>query len=489
MQQLSGQDAMFLHTEIKGLPQHIGGVTIYNPTTAPGGSLDFNSIAAMLASRLHQSPIFRRKLAPVPLGLGQPYWQEDPDFDFEYHLRHIALPQPGDWRQLCILAARLHSRPLDRSKPLWEIYVIEGLDAVEGLPPGCLALLLKVHHSAMDGASGARFMGVMHDTSPEPPTPAPPPPWIIERPSALAMLGKAYLDAWRLPLKAMHMLGEALPTYRRLRRGYRRHDFEHIGSLPRTRFQGRISPHRVVDAREFDFATVREIKQQVPGATINDTMLCIVAGALRRYLNEKGELPEASLATGCPIDVRSPEERMAGGNMVGFMALSLCTHIAGPRERLEALQHKSKEAKAYAEALGPRMALDITDMIPGSVLAVALRSAALTGLTESSVIMNTVVTNVPGPAHAQYLCGAELIRGFSLGPLLPNIGLFHVVYSTVQNKRGTITLSFTACRQMLPDPDVYAACLEQSFAEMCDTMLQPVSGPRRKRRPAARKRA
>ena len=158
MQQLSGQDAMFIHSELPGLPQHIGGISIYDQSTAPGGNVRFKQILAMLEARVHLSPIFRRKLVTVPLGLGQPYWADDPDFDLEYHVRHIALPKPGDWRQLCILAARLHATPLSRDKPLWEIYIIEGLDAVEGLPKNCFAMLMKVHHAAMDGATGAQFL-------------------------------------------------------------------------------------------------------------------------------------------------------------------------------------------------------------------------------------------------------------------------------------------------------------------------------------------
>ncbi|MBA6412655.1 wax ester/triacylglycerol synthase family O-acyltransferase [Parahaliea sp. F7430] len=476
MEQLSGQDAMFIHAEIKGLPQHIGGVTIYNPATAENGIVRFKQILAMLRSRVHLSPIFRRKLAPVPLGLGQPYWTEDPNFDLEYHVRHIALPQPGDWRQLCIQAARIHAIPLARDKPLWEMYIIEGLDNVEGIPPGCFALLLKVHHSAMDGPTGAHFMSLMHDMTPVVEEPPEAPPWIIEQPSTLAMLTRAYLDALRTPGRAVRMLRDAVPTYRRLRRGYAEKKFEKTGDIPRTRFQGKVSPHRVVDARTFDFATVRELKNAVAGATINDAMLAIVSGAMRLYLEQKNELPSQSLVTGCPIDVRSPEERATGGNMVGFMSVSLCSDIKDPAKRLAAIQRKSTEAKAYAEALGPRIAVDITDLLPGGVLAVAVRTAAITGLSESNVMANTVVTNVPGAPYSQYLCGAELIKSFSLGPLLPNIGLFHIVYSSVQKKQGAITLSFTACREMLPDPEVYAQCLQDSFDEMCQSLLTKGQG-------------
>ncbi len=246
MDQLSGQDAMFLHMELEGLPQHIGGVSIYDQGTAPNGIVRFKEILATIENRLHLSEIFTRKLETVPMGLSRPYWVEDADFDLEYHVRHIALPKPGDWRQLCILAARLHSRPLDRTRPLWEFYVIEGLDNVEGLPSNCFALLLKVHHCAMDGATGAQFMNVMHDFSQEAVVYDNIPPRVIERPSKGYMLGRAYIDAWKKPAQTFDMLKQALPTYQRLKTGRENQDFHELDDKQKTRFQGKISPHRSV---------------------------------------------------------------------------------------------------------------------------------------------------------------------------------------------------------------------------------------------------
>ncbi|NND68166.1 MAG: wax ester/triacylglycerol synthase family O-acyltransferase [Halioglobus sp.] len=473
MQQLTGQDAMFLHAELDGMPQHIGGVSIYDQSTAPDGKVRFKEILAMLEDRQHLSPIFRRKLAFVPGGLGRPYWVEDPDFDMEYHVRHIALPKPGDWRQLCILSARIHSQPLRRDKPLWELYVIEGLNNVEGYPPNCFALLLKVHHCAMDGATGTQFMNIVHDMTPEVQKHGDAPPWIVERPSKARMLGQAYVDAWRKPGQVVEMLKESLPAIKRIREGRRDEKFHSLEDKPTTRFQGKISPHRVVEARKFDFETIREIKNTQPGTTINDVMLTIVGGGMRRYLDAKGELPEESLVTGCPIDVRSPEERAAGGNMVGFMNVAMRSEIEDPLERMAAVHEEAQSAKAYAEALGPRFAVDLADVLPGNVLSLAMRTASATGLAEAQTMFNTIVTNVPGPPFQLYMCGAALVDAISLGPLLPNVGLFHIVYSAVQNKRGTINLSFTACRDMLPDPDFYAECLQASHDELREAALAP----------------
>ena len=495
MQQLSGQDAMFLHAELDGLPQHIGGVSIYDQSTAAGGKVRFKQILALLENRLHLSPIFRRKLAFVPYGLGRPYWVEDPDFDLEYHVRHIALPKPGDWRQLCILAARIHATPLRRDKPMWEIYVIEGLNNIEGIPAGCFALLLKVHHCAMDGATGTQFMNIMHDLTPEPRDSGKATPWLVERPSTLGMLTRAYVDMWRKPGQLFDIVKQAGPAFMRIRRGKQDATFHSLGEKPKTRFQGRISRHRVVEARSFDFAKIRRIKNTHPGTTVNDVMLTIVAGGLRKYLQSKGELPDASLVTGCPIDVRSAEERSAGGNMVGFMNVSLRTDIENPLERMAEVHKEALSAKAYAEALGPRFAVDLTDVMPGNVLSLAIRTASATGLAEASTVFNTIVTNVPGPPVQLYLCGAELVQSISLGPLLPNVGLFHIVFSTVQEKQGSVTLSFTACRDMLPDPAFYADCLQASFEELREAALAgtaktPAAKTRRKagpRKPAQRK--
>jgi diacylglycerol O-acyltransferase len=332
----------------------------------------------------------------------------------------------------------------------------------------------------MDGATGTQFMNIVHDLSPETRDVGAAPPWIVERPSNVRMLGQAYVDAWRKPGQMIDMLKEAGPTFKRLRQGREEKHFHNLEDKPRTRFQGHISRHRVVEGRKFDFEVVRAIKNSQPGTTVNDVMLTIVAGGMRKYLDSKGELPAQSLVTGCPIDVRSAQERAAGGNMVGFMNVSLRTDIEDPCERLTAVHAEAQSAKAYAEALGPRFAVDLTDVMPGNVLSLAIRTASATGLTEASVVFNTIVTNVPGPPIQLFMCGAALIDSISLGPLLPNVGLFHIVYSSVQEKKGTINLSFTACRDMLPDPAVYADCLQTSFEELRDQALAEKT-PRKKR--------
>lgn len=466
MQQLSGQDAMFIHTEGTGMPQHIAALSIYDQSTAPEGLVRFKQILQLIESRAHLSPIFKRRLRRVPLGLDQPYWEDVENLDVENHIHHIALPQPGDWRQLCILAARLHARPMDLNKPLWEMIVIEGLDSVRGLPKKCFAVMIKIHHAAMDGASGAQFIPLLHDLSPDTVQVGTAPQRVVQQYNNWHMLSRAVGNNLRKPKQFIDLAGSLIPAWRRIRRGKKEQDFVSLDDKQKTLFQGKISPHRVCDAVPFAFEEIRAIKNSVPGATINDAMLCIVSGALRKYLTAKQALPDKTLVSGCPIDVRSDKERSGGGNMVGFMTVSLHSNIAEPKARLTAIHDAAMSSKAYAEALGPRVAVNVTDVLPGGVLSLALRAASSTGLTEAAVIFNTVVTNVPGPSKQLYFCGAKMVDGMNFGPLLPNVGLFHIVYSSVVNKIGTISISFTACRKMLPDPEFYSECLQESFDEL-----------------------
>ncbi|MBT4519677.1 MAG: hypothetical protein HOC23_06705 [Halieaceae bacterium] len=210
MKQLSGQDNSFLEIEGIGLPQHISSVAIYDQSTAPDGKVRFKEIIAHLESRLHLSSLFRSKLQHVPMGLDRPYLVDDPDFDLEYHVRHIALPKPGDWRQLSILLARINARPLDLTRPLWEMNVIEGLDNIDSVPKGSFALLIRIHHCVMDGVSGVEMMAAIHDFGPTPRQIEPEEVRVIEAPkSDAAMLGRAYLNAFRKP-RRLYQLGRKM---------------------------------------------------------------------------------------------------------------------------------------------------------------------------------------------------------------------------------------------------------------------------------------
>jgi WS/DGAT/MGAT family acyltransferase len=486
MQQLTGQDAMFLHAEMNGFPMHIGGVSIYDQRTAPGGIVRFKDILSRFQNRVHRSPIFRRKLKRVPLGLDQPYWVDDPHFDLEYHIRHIALPKPGDWRQLCIQVARLHAQPLDLNRPLWQIYVIEGLNNIEGVPKGSFALYTKVHHAAMDGDTGVQFFAAFNDLEPDPPeeeTPA----WVVEpEPGNARLLGRAYLNALRKPGQVLQLVRQAMPARKRLSEGRKAGKFHTLEDKVATRFNRDLSRHRVVEARKFDFEAIREIKSAVAGATINDAVLSIISGAMRRYLESLGELPRQNMVAGCPIDVREESERGAGGNMIGIMNVDMCSGIAEPLQRLAAVHEQALQSKAYAEALGPRITLDIADTVPGGIISSVMRLSVAAGMAEKNPMQNTIITNVPGSPYQLYLCGAALVDSFGIGVLAPGMGLFHTVTSAVMNKKGSIIIAVLSCREVMPDPEFYAECLQHSFDEHLAAVrnLRPAAG--RKKKPARR---
>jgi WS/DGAT/MGAT family acyltransferase len=487
MQQLSGQDAMFLYGEMDNTPMHIGPVFIYDPSTAPGGLVRFKDVLRTFGERMHRSPVFTRRLAMVPFNLDHPFWVDADDTDIEFHVRHIALPKPGDWRQLCIQIARLHARALDRARPLWEAYIIEGLDNVEGLPPGSFAMFLKIHHAAIDGATGVEIMGALHDLEPVPPhgrgehrrkggtTPGN---------TDIEMLRRVAGGLVRQPLGVLEMIGKSLPAWQRVREGKREQRLRSLGDKERTRFNDRVSAHRVFGAVNFDLREVVAVKNGVEGATVNDVMLAIVSGAMRSYLQAKGELPERSLVTGAPVNVRADEDKGTGGNMVSMMSIALRTDVADPLERLRLVHEEAVNSKAYMNAVGARLLTDWTNRLPAQVTALGFRAAAAAGLLSAGKpVFNTIVTNVPGPQVPLYFAGARLVRSFGAGPCVDSMGLFQVVTSYA----GQIAISFQSCRDMMPDPGFYESCLAESFARLKEAAAN--TPPRRPGRKAAPKRA
>lgn len=349
MQQLSWTDDMMLRAETPATPLQIQMLLIYDPSTAPGGKVTFKGILEEIDARLHLADVFRRRLTGLPGGLHRPYWVEDPNFDLEYHVRHIGLPQPGDWRQLCIQVARLHARQIDLRRPPWEITVIEGLNAVPGVPRGSFAMALKLHHCAVDGMASVQMIAAMHDLDADGPRPAgPDDPW---RPDALPsnadLLSRTAINVALYPLRAGAVLASSAP---KAVRGLAGLPAKLVGGVvsrvgggglpsfpPKTRFNQTVSPHRVFEARFHDLADFKRIKASVPGATVNDVALAYVGGALREYLADHGELPDESLVAACPISLRDSDDKSGKGNMVFGRLQSLGTDIADPLERLSSI--------------------------------------------------------------------------------------------------------------------------------------------------------
>ena len=479
MQQLSGMDSSFLYMETGATPMHIGSLTIYDQSSAPGGQVTFKEILQFFEQRLHKARAFRQRLARVPMSLDHPYWIEDPDFDLEFHVRHIALPSPGDWRQLCIQAARLHARPLDRNKPLWEAYVIEGLDNVKGVPKGSFALVTKIHHAAIDGVSGAEIMAAIHDLTPDAEVEGPTSPWTPERiPTGVELLTKAALNTVSAPLKFGKLLFRSAPALAKVVAGFASRQLKLPVRVPRTRFNGLVSSHRVFDGRAFDLNEIKAIKNSQPGTTVNDVMVSICGGALRKYLEAKNELPKESLVAMAPMSARPDDKRKAAGNLVTAMSLPIRSDIEDPLERLLAVNKESTQAKKLAHTMGPNLAADAAAFLPSTVSGLIARSYANSGLVDRiPPLFNTVITNVPGVNMPLYSMGSKMVANYGLGPVVHGIGLFQPILSC----NNTITISAVSDRAMMPDPAFYADCLQESFDELKAATIDRPAAKKKKR--------
>jgi len=465
MQQLSGQDASFLYFETPTSPMHIGGIMIYDQSTVEGGKQGFKDILRSIESRLHLARSFREKIARVPFNLDHPWWVEDKHFDLEYHVRHIRLPEPGDWRQLCIQAARLHSRPLDLTRPLWEFTVVAGLYAIPGLPKGSYAIISKIHHACIDGVSGVDLIEAIHDLEPEPAELPKARPWTGEHdPNPVELVVRAQIHNFTQPFRFAEVLARTVPALGRLGQGLMERQFEQPRvQPPRTRFNHPITGHRVVEGRRYDLKEIRAIKNAVPGATINDAVLTIVGGALRRYLEEKQELPDTSMIAMAPISVRGEEGKNALGNQVAAMTVALGTDVADPLERLKSVHDSAASSKAMTKAVGAKLMTDYSQFIPSTTAALATRLYTEYGLADQmNMPFNCVVTNVPGPQFPLYSAGARLVTQFGLGPIFDGMGLIFPVFSYC----GHIMISLTSCREMMPDPEFFGRCLDESFGAL-----------------------
>jgi diacylglycerol O-acyltransferase len=474
VQQLSWTDDMMLRAEGPATPLQMQWLLIYDPSTAQGGKVTFKGILAELEARLHLADVFRRRLTELPGSLHRPYWVDDPNFDLEYHVRHVGLPQPGDWRQLCIQVARLHARQIDLRRPPWEITVIEGLNSVPGVPKGSFAMALKLHHCAVDGMASVQVIAALHDLAADSPRPAgPDSPWRPKAlPSTADLLARTAINAVLYPLRAGTVPASNAP---KAARGLAGLPGKLVGGVasrvargggvpsfpPNTRFNQTVSPHRVFEARFHDLADFKRIKASVPGSTVNDVALAYVGGALREYLDDHGELPDESLVAACPISLRESGDNSGKGNLLFGRLQTLGTHIADPIERLAAIAASTAGSRSGSDQSTRTQLLDLVETVPTSLLGVTAKAASVLPFS-GPTIANTTVTNVPGPTEPIFFNGARLVRAAGLGPLVAGLNLIHVIASY----NGTLSISATADRDALPDPATYAACMEKSFQEL-----------------------
>ena len=469
MEQLQGMDASFVAMETPSSPMHIGSILIYDPSTAPGGFVRFKDILRFYEERMRFSKTMRQKLVKVPFNVDYPYWVEDADFDLEYHVRHVALPKPGDWRQLNIQAARIFARPLDLSRPPWEMTVVEGLDNVPGVPKGSYAIVSKVHHAAIDGMSGIDLMQALHTPTPSVASPNEPDNWKPEKfPNRVGMFAKGYARAWLNPIRQMGVSAQAIPGLYRAARGMIKGEFGLKAAIeaPKTRFNTKISPHRVVDGQVFELDHIKALRSLAEGAKVNDVMLTIIGGGLHRYLKHHDDLPKTTMTAMAPISVRTEGEKNTMGNQVSAMIAPLGTHIDNAADRMAYVFDQTSRSKEMTSALGARQMTEASKVSPALFMALGAQLYSRLGVANYMVrpVINTVVTNVPGPPVPIYQAGAKLVSMQGLLCLLDGMALGHVVQSYV--KEATIT--FTADRDVMPDPEFYSQCLRESFEEMAD---------------------
>jgi diacylglycerol O-acyltransferase / wax synthase len=475
MQQLTGLDASFLALETANTTGHVGGLSILDPAGAPK-PLTLARLTEVMAERLPVVPVLRQKLLNVPLGLDQPYWIDDPDFDIEYHVRELALPRPGSDAQLNEQVSRLHARPLDRSRPLWEIYLITGLAKKRA------AVYTKIHHAAIDGASGAELLTVLLDLSPAGRELPPAEPWHPEKaPSWAELTARATAKAaWR-PVQTVRLTNEmvkVLPTLAPavntlvggmlgLNRGDGAVIPTTLGRAPATPFNKPITPHRRFAFRSVDLDTVKKIKN-VFGVSVNDVVMAMCAGALRRWLAGHDALPDQPLIAMIPVSVRDPASKGAMGNRVSAMLAMLPTNVTEPGRRLEIVHQATRIAKAQQAAIPQGLVDQISDFSPPALTARAARVVFATGLLHRLPPFNVTISNVPGPNVPVYLCGARLLAHYPVSVVTDGQGL----NITLVGYLGQLHFGLVSCRELVPDIDALAGYLVDELALLLEAADQ-----------------
>jgi diacylglycerol O-acyltransferase / wax synthase len=455
---LSGTDTGFLYGETPSWHMHVSAVLVIDPTSTPE-PFTFDRLRKHIAERVHDVPQFRWKLRQVPFGLDRPVMVEDLDFDVDYHLRHVAVPPPGGPEQLGNLIGEIVSWKLDRNRPLWEMWLIDGLEH------GYKALLAKIHHSIIDGVSGSELATVLLDLDPNPPEREAP---VDERshegvPGDVELfvrgLGQWFLTPWRLARfgrQSVRQLRRVLPLQRR----------ESAPPIPfqspRTRFNAQLTPHRRFAYTTISLADAKQVKDAFD-VKLNDVVLALCAGALRRYLEAYDELPPEPLIAQCPVSTRPEEDKREVGTQVAAMFASLATDIDDPGARLMAINESTQGAKQMQSAMSAEKIMGISEAAGPALIELAARMYTAAGLdTRTRPVMNLIISNVPGPPFPLYTAGATVKAMYPMGPLLFGTGINITVFSYVDR----IDFGFMVCREVVPDPWAIADGIPIALAEL-----------------------
>lgn len=455
MEALTGLDASFLYLETPTTHMHVGGVSIVE------GSMAFETFRDLVASRIHLVPKLRQRLVEVPLSIDYPYWVDDPDFNIHLHLQHVRLPSPGGWRELRKLASGIFSKPLDRSRPLWEFTFVEGIDTIKQVPEGSVALISKIHHAAIDGVAGTDIMALLFDMSSkakeiEAPKPFNPEPM----PNEIEMVARSTYNFFTKPLKLPQIIADTVNAT--IKTGFLTRaqgvDLPTVPfTAPSTRLNRIISAQRKWNTAILSLDRVKTLKR-VMDVTVNDVMLAICAGALRRYLLEKDELPPKPLVAMVPISTRGKGSE-EGGNRLSMMFVQLATDIEDNIERLQKISENTNRGKIYQQAIGAKMLSNIAESVPFGLGNQAIRLYSRMQFAQQHAPMfNVVITNVPGPQFPIYLNGHKLISQMGGAPIVDGMGLIITIFSY----NGQMTVSPTSDVNSMPDLNIFTRYIRES---------------------------
>lgn len=467
MRQLSALDAQFLYVESATTAGHVGCLLVLDPSGGSGHDLSLDDVRIVLEPRLHLAEALRQRLVRVPLALGLPYWVDDPEFDIEFHLREVGLPRPGDDDQLSDQVARIHARPLDRTRPLWELYLIHNLAG------GRQALYAKVHHSLIDGVSGAGLMAALLDVTEEPRIVDPPeelwdPPAL---PSSLDLFGRGLVGAVSQPLDTIRTLprsllhaadlpglshvpgvqvvGSVLDATARLATGGRvgHHAERRTLVAPQTPLNATITAHRRFAYGTLPLAEVKAVKAAY-AMTVNDVVMALCATVLRRWLLDHDALPDVPLVAGVPVSIRG-EEDPGGllGNQVSMLLTELPTQVADAEQRLYAVREHLAEAKARFDTVPTQLLQDLSAAVPMALAGLAAR-AAFRMATVGGLPLNLFVSNVPGPRQPWYVGGARVEGVYPASAITDVTGALNI---TLFSYAGDLHFGLIACRELVPD--------------------------------------
>lgn len=460
MQRLSGLDASFLYLETSAQPMHVCSIMELDTSTMPGG-YTFDRLRDALALRIRAMPQFREKLADSPLNLDHPVWVDDENFDVDRHLHRIGLPPPGGRSELSEICGHIAALPLDRRRPLWEMWVIEGVAGTEPRQDGRVAVMTKVHHAGVDGVTGANLMSQLCTTEAD--APAPDPVQGVGNASGWQIAAGGLVRFASRPLHLANAMPDTVSslvaTLTRAREGQ---TMARPFAAPRTAFNAKISGRRGIAYAQLDLNDIKKVKNHFD-VKVNDVVMALVSGALRQYLAERNALPDSSLVAMVPISVHDKSDR-PGRNQVSGMFASLQTQLSDAVERLKAIAEANSIAKEHSSAIGATLLQDWTQFAAPAVFGVAMRVYARTRLTESMPVHNLVVSNVPGPQDALYLLGCQVNAMYPLGPIFHGAGL----NVTAMSLSGKLDVGLIACPELLPDlwemADEFAIGMEELLA-------------------------